>query len=198
MIDRNLSYFIHKSQVLTKDECESIIQWCDESKLIESSKVGKFKVDQSIRKSKTFRIPDNCPYIDLLLQKLNQSFIEYCEDHLEDSYFISIQESTRDGYFFEPLQFTQYDQSDYYRWHTDQGSDPKTICRLLSFVLYLNDDFENGGTEFPFDTYKCKPGEVLIFPSSFLYPHCGQTVQSGTKKIITTWVNNLGVSNGIQ
>lgn len=195
MFDKNLSYFVYKTQVLTKEECDQIIEWSEESKLFESSKVGKFKINNSIRKSKTIRIPDGNPFIDLILSKLNQAFLEYCENYLEDSYLISIKESTHDGYFFEPLQCTKYDESDYYRWHTDQGSDPKTICRLISFVLYLNDEFEGGYTEFPFDKYKGKPGEVIIFPSNFLFPHCGQKITSGTKRIITTWLNNIGVSN---
>lgn len=198
MFNKNLSYFVYKTQILNLEECKTIIEWSENEKLFESSKVGKFQVNQAIRKSKTFKMPEDSPYIDVLLKKLNDAFREYCEEYLEDAYLISIQESTKDGYYFEPLQCTKYDQDDYYRWHIDQGSDPKSICRLVSFVLYLNDDFEEGGTEFAFDTYKCKAGEVLIFPSNFLFPHCGQKVKTGTKRIITTWVNNIGAANGIQ
>jgi hypothetical protein len=194
MINRNLSYFVYKRQILSKEECSQIIEWSEKNLDLEESTIGQNQTDKLIRKSKTNTIPDDSPCLDLLLQKFNQSFMEYCEEYLEDSYFISLQEATQDGYLFEPLQYTKYDKDDYYRWHTDQGSDIHSICRIVSFVLYLNDEFEGGGTEFPFETYKCNPGEVLIFPSNFLFPHCGQKVNSGTKRIITSWVNNLGVA----
>lgn len=196
MIDRNLSYFVYKKQILKEDECLQFIKWCEENKNFESSKIENSEINNLIRKSQTLRLPEDCPYVDLILKKLNEAFLEYCEEYLEDSYFISMQESTRNGYIFEPLQYVKYDNDDFYQWHTDQGTDTKSICRLISFILYLNNDFVGGETEFVFDKYKPNVGEVLIFPSNFLFPHCGKKIINGNKKIITTWLNNLGVVDG--
>lgn len=197
MIDRNLSYFVYTADCLSVDECKEVIDWSEDNELFSSSKVGDSIENSDIRKSKTFHTIDE-KYSRLILDRINSSFFEYCEHHLEDLYLSSIQRTTVDGYKFEPIQFTKYDETDYYHWHVDQGQDPKTICRLLSFVLYLNDDFDGGFTEFGFGKYKPKPGQVLIFPSSFLYPHCGTPVLSGTKRIIVTWLTNLGINYGSQ
>lgn len=194
MNDRNLSYFVYTTDCLTKSECDEIIEHSENNHNFEESKVGNSVEDYSIRKSKTFKI-SNENHIELLLDRLNDCFLKYCEDHLEDLYWSAVQRSTIDGYTFEPLQYTKYDIGNYYNWHVDQGSDTRTICRLLSFVLYLNDDFEGGCTEFAFEKYKPNAGQVLIFPSNFLFPHCGTKVHSGTKKIITTWINNLGLKD---
>jgi hypothetical protein len=195
MNDRNLSYFVYTSDCLTETECDEIIKSSEIDNQFEESKIGDSIHDFSIRKSKTFKLTEQ-NHTDLILDRLNDCFLEYCEHHLEDLYWSSIQRSTIDGYVFEPLQYTKYDVGNYYNWHVDQGSDTKTICRLLSFVLYLNNDFEGGFTEFAFDKYKPNVGQVLIFPSNFLFPHCGTKVHSGTKKIVTTWINNLGLKNG--
>ena len=194
MNDKNLSSFVYVIDCLSKSECEEIINWSENSELFLASQVGSNDVQLQIRKSKTFPINDE-KYLTLLYERLNNSFLEYCEQNLEDLYWSALQRSTLNGYSFEPLQCTKYDESDFYKWHVDQGQDSETICRLLSFVLYLNDDFDGGFTEFGFGKYKPKPGQVLIFPSSFLYPHCGTTVFSGTKRIITTWLTNLGTNN---
>ena len=47
--------------------------------------------------------------------------------------------------------------------------------------------FEGGGTEFPHATFKPKPGYSLIFPSNWCYPHSGQKVTKGWKRVAVTW-----------
>jgi len=195
MIDRNLSYFVKAFDCLTIEECNDLLEHIEKKHSFSQSKVGNSCEDLNIRKSKTFILDDE-KYLNLLLDRFNQCFLKYCEEHLEDLYWSALQQSTIDGYNFEPLQVTKYDESDYYNWHVDQGQNTRTIYRILSFVLYLNNDFEGGFTEFSFNKYKPQPGQVLIFPSSFLYPHCGTKVLSGNKKIITTWITNLGFKDG--
>jgi len=194
MNDKNLSYFVYTSNCLTQFECNDIIEWSENQDEFKFSGVGNHIENFSIRKSKS-SILNNEKYMNLILDRLNNCFLEYCEKYLEDLYWSSIQRSTIDGYRFELLQYTKYDIGNYYNWHVDQGSDMNTMSRLLSFVLYLNNDFEGGFTEFAFDNYKPNVGQVLIFPSNFLFPHCGTKVHSGTKRIITTWINNLSTYN---
>lgn len=60
--------------------------------------------------------------------------------------------------------------------------------RAFSVLLYLNDDFEGGGTEFPELGFGCKPkkGRLLVFPSDVT--HGGNPVTSGSKYIIVLWI----------
>ena len=53
----------------------------------------------------------------------------------------------------------------------------------------LNDDYE-GGEFIMFDDYKIplKTGDVVIFPSVFLYPHKVEPVKKGTRYTYISWV----------
>lgn len=59
---------------------------------------------------------------------------------------------------------------------------------VLSFVGLLNDDFEGGDFVF-FDDYKVelKSGDVVMFPSCFLYPHQVTEITKGTRYSFVTW-----------
>ena len=60
---------------------------------------------------------------------------------------------------------------------------------ILSIVGLLNDDYE-GGEFIMFDDMeiKLKQGDVLIFPSNFLYPHKVNPVTKGIRDSFVSWV----------
>ena len=59
----------------------------------------------------------------------------------------------------------------------------------LSIVGLLNDDF-TGGEFIMFDDLeiKLKKGDVLVFPSIFLYPHEVKPIKTGTRYSMVSWV----------
>jgi hypothetical protein len=77
----------------------------------------------------------------------------------------------------------------YHVWHCENAS-RITNSRLLSWIVYLNDDFEAGETEFLYQQLRCKPkqGSVIIFPACFTHVHRGNPPIKGTKYILTGWV----------
>lgn len=89
----------------------------------------------------------------------------------------------------EPIQVLQYEKSQEYKFHHDDGDDPDLTeyHRKISVILYLTYDFTGGGTAFPHTTYKPKPGYALIFPSNWCYPHAGVPVLDGIKRVAVTW-----------
>jgi hypothetical protein len=60
---------------------------------------------------------------------------------------------------------------------------------ILSIIGHLNDDYEGGETYF-FEDKKIdtKQGDLLIFPSSFLYPHYVTPVTKGVRYSYVSWV----------
>jgi len=60
---------------------------------------------------------------------------------------------------------------------------------ILSIVGVLNDNYE-GGEFIMFDNYeiKFKAGDLIIFPSVFLYPHLVKPVKKGTRYSFVSWV----------
>ena len=93
----------------------------------------------------------------------------------------------------EGLNLLRYQQDQEYKWHTDQPWTPPTkdridtYGRMISVVLYLNDDFKGGETEMHGRLWRPQKGKALIFPSHWTYPHRARPVLSGTKYALVTW-----------
>ena len=65
---------------------------------------------------------------------------------------------------------------------------PKGIP-ILSIVGVLNDDYEGGNFMVFKDTeIKLKAGDLLLFPSNFIYPHWVNPVTKGTRYSYVSWV----------
>ena len=84
--------------------------------------------------------------------------------------------------FYEPLVFARYNgPSSYFKPHSDDSLD---IIRSVSAVLYLNGGYEGGELYFPrLDNLKIKPkaGDLVVFPSTYLYKHGSELLTKGTK-----------------
>ena len=86
----------------------------------------------------------------------------------------------------EHLRVMRYTKGGFYALHADGGANNP---RNLSIVLFLNDDFEGGELEFPEFDLKLKPkaGQLVLFPSSFVYTHKSNEIIDGTKYCMVSW-----------
>ena len=70
--------------------------------------------------------------------------------------------------------------------------------RLLILMVYLNDDFNGGETEFPIfgDKIKPKKGRILIFPPTWNYLHKGNPPLGPgyAKYFLMTYVNYIDLN----
>jgi hypothetical protein len=80
----------------------------------------------------------------------------------------------------------------FHNWHYEAFSGISSD-RVLTYTLYLNDDFQGGETEFLYQGVRVEPkmGRFCLFPCSFLHTHRGNPPLKGTKYILTGWVNDL-------
>lgn len=90
--------------------------------------------------------------------------------------------------FYLKIQKTEIGQG-YHAWHCETGDRP-TSTRIMAFLLYLNDVDEGGETEFLYYPSRVKPqvGKLILFPGGFTHTHRGNPPLSGTKYILTGWV----------
>lgn len=102
----------------------------------------------------------------------------------------------------ESLQGQRYEKGQYFRSHYDyfKGDSYEKNClssgnRTYTFMLYLNDNFEGGTTNFPHLKKEVKPlsCKAVVWnnlqhgvPNEYMQ-HSGEEVTKGTKYIITSW-----------
>jgi len=93
---------------------------------------------------------------------------------------------------FNQIRFNRYNRDQIMSQHCDHIHHLFTGERrgipILSIVGVLNDDYQ-GGEFIMFDDYeiKFKPGDVIIFPSVFLYPHLVKPVKKGIRYSFVSW-----------
>ena len=116
-------------------------------------------------------------------------YVDHLRDHGCD---YGIMENAVDtGY-----QIQRTNAGEYYKWHSDFGlastADPHIIkARDFSYIFYLNEGFEGGGTQFFNDNGHIvtpKTGKLLIFPANTIWVHQGMEVTEGSKYIIAGWL----------
>ena len=102
----------------------------------------------------------------------------------------------------EDLQGQKYEAGQFFKEHNDyfSGDAYDKHClhsgnRTFTFMIYLNDDFEGGGTYFPKleTTIKPETGKAVIWENTIdgepqpNTMHEGTTIAKGVKYIITSW-----------
>jgi hypothetical protein len=182
-------------KVLDEHELKIVNSYIDELAFQENTVFdsnGKIRVDNSVRSSFGSSMNEEHQATKLLHDRINESLLVYKErvipiNSMFQYYPVPIGYSTT--CYRESIQVLEYSPNQEYKFHHDTSNDPnsKEYHRIISIVLYLNDDFEGGGTEFPHKTYKPSPGYGLIFPSNWCFPHSGQKVLSGKKRVAVTW-----------
>ncbi len=98
--------------------------------------------------------------------------------------------------FNERLRFYRYGPGQYFKWHKD-GSFSRALDEesMLTFMIFLNEGFEGGATEFKTDTVTPKTGMALVFPHRL--SHQGAELLSGAKYVLRTDVMYKNV-NGVE
>lgn len=88
------------------------------------------------------------------------------------------------------LQYYEPNIGGYHAWHCEHSPlSEKTLKRAMFWILYLNENFENGETEFYHQELKITPktGRLIIAPCSFSHAHRGIKPSAGGKLIATGW-----------
>lgn len=87
---------------------------------------------------------------------------------------------------------SQYRVIDGVRYITDQ---PLSVGMVCTGIIYFNDDYEGGETDFPYEKIKItpEPGSILFFPCNYVGSHAVRPVLSGTRY---SYLSNFGQGDG--
>jgi len=78
-----------------------------------------------------------------------------------------------------------------YKYKHFERTGTSTSTRMLTWMTYLNDVTDGGGTTFTYQntTVKAEKGKTLIWPTDFTHSHLGEVSKTQEKYIITGWLN---------
>ena len=184
-----LEDFIQVEKNAISDElCKQIIKEYEKSDDWVPGTVNDYEIAQSRKCEAIYLSHEETIEKNLKTRKrIDERLFDIITNHLKkylEKYnslgYIQVTEDT--GYML-----LRYKTGDYVKKHVDTSSDQH---RTRSCSLILNDDYEGG--EITFFDGQIKPnlkrGDLLIFPSSFTYPHQVLPVTSGTRYSIITWI----------
>jgi predicted 2-oxoglutarate/Fe(II)-dependent dioxygenase YbiX len=92
---------------------------------------------------------------------------------------------------FSPIRFNKYKKGTMMRMHYDHihslfDGNHKGIP-VLSFIGVLNQNYTGGELIINDQKIDSKAGDIIIFPSCFLYPHEVKEVKKGTRYSFVSW-----------
>jgi hypothetical protein len=113
--------------------------------------------------------------------------LDMATDHYSNQIYPFAGENIKSREF--SIHLLRYEKGGYLPAHQDHG----VSSRVLSSVMYLNDDYEGGEMIFQNSGISIKPeaGSIIYFPSNFLYVHEVAEIKSGTRYSMPHWYHNM-------
>lgn len=178
------------SEILTKDECSDLIDQCINFKVSQTINTTEEK-DGTYRKAFTALFQSE----PALITKFRSSFAKITNTRIE-------QQET-------PVSIIRYSVGDFYLPHLDSFggvgniTHPEAGDRLITGILYLNDDYKGGETLFNSEGIKIKgnQGDLLVWynlnkdgSTNKNTLHSGQPVIQGNKYIAVIWAREFDIN----
>lgn len=174
---RSMSNVAYVANMMSKEYCSS---------LVDKLKEYKFTVNEG--EDEYYQIPEvviKYSNSDLFLE-LEYAFNNYIAKYLQTIRF-------KKEFNINSIQFAKYSATGEIskgNWHYDEDSDS-------TVVIYLNDDYEGGGTQFKTDADdniitvdKFEVGDSIFFNGKVV-PHRGLPVTKGDRYILVFWCSGL-------
>ena len=187
---------IQAVKILNGAEVKKVNQYVDTLDFQDNTVFGGVgedsKTNTDIRSSTGVTLDDNHEMTNIIHTAMNNGLDEYKRRvqkiHPNFSYY-PIPGAVGTRSWREGIQILDYKKGQEYKFHHDAATDPRLneYHRKISIILYLEEATKGGGTSFAHLGIKPKPGYALIFPSNWCYPHAGEPVYAGKKRVAVTW-----------
>lgn len=154
-----------------KNAIKDIDRLLDLMKQVDYEELGGSR-DVGIRYINKNTLNDNILDIQVILElSLEECLKDYCEKYKVE------------GIIPEYWQLVRYGKDQQFDTHLDEDyNDPRTV----SLTMYINNDYEGGEIEYVWFGKKYRPeaGDIIIFPSNYIFSHKVHKVISGTRYVV--------------
>jgi prolyl 4-hydroxylase len=178
----NDPYIALYPQLFSPAECRYLAvlgtPWLERARILDLA--GEGRMDEKVRDAQSCSIPNLAE--DLIVQAINRC--------------IARATGTETGWG-EPLNILKYTPGQQYRPHHDGTGSDNVSVRTLTALIWLNDQFEGGETDFPKINVRVRGGvgDMLVFKNvrddgSFdeRMIHAGLPVTEGVKWMASRWI----------
>lgn len=187
-MNKNLKHYIlKKNKFINADICDQAVKEMKAIKFKEHTFYNhQTKEHTSENGSQELYVSDDdIPTKNIIMKKLWDAIYDYIKS-LDFEWFTK-------WHGYTNIRFNKYNKNKKMALHCDHIQSmfdgEKKGIPILSIVGLLNDDYE-GGKFIMFDKedIKLSKGDVIIFPSNFLYPHKVEPITKGTRYSYVSWV----------
>ena len=186
-MDKISSAILKIESALDKKICKNLSEYIEVSRSVPATllKDGENIEDTKHRNVQTIPLNTNKEH-DALYHKL---IFNTCCKAIEkyQKIFPSLYQELK----FESINLLKYEVGNFYKRHIDAYHQ---VNRHLSFIINLNKNYKGGELIFyyphnqqPYSKIELKTGDLIMFPSNFMYPHSIEPIISGTRYSIVCW-----------
>ena len=189
-INSQQTHFIGCWNLENNKLCNEITQFFENNKELQIQGITSYGKD--LKAKKTTDIPVNPhdlknPKFEVLKQymdELYKCFIDYQNQWPFLKSVIKVVD-------VPGFNIQKYSRGDHFALLHSERTTLDTLHRLFAWMTYLNDVDDGGQTNFSHYEIKIKPetGKTLIWPAEWMHAHTGEILKSGTKYIVTGWMN---------
>ena len=189
-INSQQTHFIGCWNLENNKLCNEITQFFENNKELQIQGITSYSKD--LKAKKTTDIPVNPhdlknPKFEVLKQymdELYKCFIDYQNQWPFLKSVIKVVD-------VPGFNIQKYSRGDHFALLHSERTTLDTLHRLFAWMTYLNDVDDGGQTNFNHYGIKIKPetGKTLIWPAEWTHAHTGEILKSGTKYIVTGWMN---------
>ena len=180
--------YIYVENHIPVELCESLIEECNKK---EWKKHTWYDYEKNQSGSMPEKELDVMPCTQEQQNKITPYLIKALEDYQIKNSVSGDKTGTRWLTKFSPIRFNKYEVGTMMRKHYDHihsifDGKMKGVP-IVSIVANLNDNYEGAefycrGKEIPLKT-----GDILLFPSNFMYPHEVKEATKGTRYSFVSW-----------
>ena len=167
------NYIKHYKESVPSDICDMIVKYAEQFPSRWENATTIQESDKRVCESWNILTSDSID--DIVYKYITEASSKFCNTF---PHFNLTQDT---GY-----QILRYKPGGKYDYHTDQHA---TYNREVTIILNLNDEYEGGNLCHIKDNHimKMGRGDIIIFPSNFMYPHRITPITSGVRYSIVTW-----------
>ena len=166
-------------KVLSKDWCKNLTQYMD---IVCNNKATVLINNKRVEDTKQRNVYDyglsdqgqDVDYNKILSDVIKDNIRQYLKSF---TYLLELK--------MEGINLLKYTEGNFYNTHIDSFH---TVNRQISIIINLNENYEGGDIVFmhpttrkPYSKIRLKTGEMLLFPSNFMYPHQVTKITKGIR-----------------